>query len=333
MTLLEQRIAKLTPAQRELLERKITKMNNKNENSKILLTLQEGDRLKRRPVYCMHTHLGVTGFYLNVVRHFGREQPVIGVQSPAFYGIREAFNNMEDMAAYYLDAIRSVQPDPPYFFIGLSNSAYIIYEMALQIDNPDHVPVIAFIDSTAPIGPQEALMDTLKVPNLVENDEAMYLTAWLVSLAHDKELTFTLEELKEKPSTEDKHNMLADFLKGAGFLPVNSDTSMVSVLLQMVANHVIADSKYHEKHTPHGSMKKYEGRSVLLRCTKETVWEGSDVVSPVDNSEFSGWEKFCSGPIDVIGIPDATHLTMVMEPCVKSVAEHIQAYIDQVTPY
>ena len=329
----EKRIANLSSEQRKLLDKKSKAMKKNTRKSEILLTLQEGDPGKRRPIFFIHPPLGVTGYFLNVVRYLVPEQPVYGIQCPALLNIHDSFDSYEEMADYYLQAIRTVQPEPPYFLIAHSSGAYTIYEMALQLKkHRDNVPVLAVIDSAAPMGEIDAIMAAYDTPDLFENDEAMFVAAWLVSLAHNQELTFSLDELKSCRTVEEKYELMAGFLKQSGFIPMNANNGMVKVVLQMIANHTIADKKYFAKHTPDGSKIKYEGRTVLFRCTAETHWPGYEFTSPPDTSEFSGWEKFCSGPIDVIGIPDADHLTIVMEPCVKSIADHLQTYLDEVTP-
>jgi thioesterase domain-containing protein len=332
MDTLEKRIDKLTPNQRKLLEQKMSAINT--NKSKILLSLQAGDISKRRPIFCFHPPLGVTGYYLNIVRHLNPEQPVYGIQSPAFYNIRDPFDSMEEMAAYYLDAIRTIQPEPPYAFMAHSSGSMIAYEMALQLkDHLNNIPLLILIDQPAPIGPLDEVMGAFMDPNLTESDEALFLTTWLVSLIHNQELTFTIVDLKSLSSLDQKYELVADFLKQAGFISKNTENDMVKTILQMIANHTIAEAKYREKYTPDVTEIKYEGRTVLMRCTEETFWKGFDLTSPIDTSDFSGWEKFCSGPIDVIGIPDADHISMVLEEhCVKNIAEKLQPYLDKITP-
>lgn len=334
MNTLEARIEKLTPEQRTLLEQKIKAMKKNDTKSKILLPLQEGDSLKKRPLFCLHPPLGVTGYFIKLVRHLDPEQPVYGIQSPAFYNIRDPFDDMSEMAAYYLEAIRTVQAEPPYTLIAHSSGAYTAYEMALQLkEHKQNIPTMIFIDQPAPIGPLDEIMNTFKDPNLTESDEVLFLTTWLVSLIHNQELTFSLDDIKSLSSLDEKYDLAANFLKQSGFIPKNADNDMVRTVLQMIANHAMADHKYHEKYTPDGSEVKYEGRTVLLRCTQETVWQGLGATSPPDTSKSSNWEKFCSGPIDVIGIPDADHISMVLEEhCVRDIAEKLQPYLDEVTP-
>ena len=331
MRSMDERIAKLTPAQRKLLEKKMTQMSRKK--SEVLLTLQEGDMNRKRPIFFAHPPLGVSGYFINLVRYLNPDQPAYGIQCPALLQVGDPFDCYEDMAAYYLDVIRSVQPDPPYVLAGHSSGAFTVYEMALQLENNiKSVPYLFLIDAKAPLGTINPMLEAYHAPNLLESNEVMFVTTWMVSLAHNLELSFTLEDLQSCSTLDQKYELVTNFLKKAGFLPQRADITMVKTVLQMIAKHTEADKRYYQKHTPNGSEKKFQGHAVLFRSTEETRWPGFDFVSPVDISEFSGWEKFCSGIIDVIDIPKTDHITIMMEPRIKALAEHLQSYLDQVTP-
>ena len=127
---------------------------------------------------CTHPPLGVTGYYINVVRHLDSSRPVYGIQSPAFCGLRDPFDRMEEMAAYYIDAMRTVQPQGPYLLAGHSSAAYIAYEMALQLEGQgEQVPLLAVIDSAAPYGPEGEIMEAFKSSDLYESVEALFVCA------------------------------------------------------------------------------------------------------------------------------------------------------------
>lgn len=324
----EERIANLSDAQRELLKQKMKDMSN--NKSEILLCLQEGDPTKRRPIFFTHPPLGISGYFINIVRHLNPEQPAYGIQCPALLKIREPFNSYEEMASYYLDVIRTVQPEPPYILAGHSSGAFTVYEMAMQLSNHvKDIPFILLIDAYAPVGEINPILETYDTPDLLENDEVLFVTTWMVSLAHDLELPFSVEDLKLCSTVEEKYDLVSAFLTEAGFLSVNADNEMVKILLKMIANHIMVDKNYFAKYE-NGVDAKYEGKTVLFRRTLETRWPGFDIISPPDLSDFSGWEKFCSGPIDVLDIPETDHITIIMEPSVQTIAKHLQTYIDEV---
>lgn len=321
----------LTPEQRELLQRKWEAAQSAKNRPDFVLPIQEGKRDVRRPLFCCHPPLGVTGYYLNIARHLHPDQPVYGVDCPAFHEVRDPFDDIVEMAAYYNDAIRAIQPHGPYLLIGHSSASYIAYEMALQlIESGNEVPLLILLDSAAPYGPLSPIMDAFKVSGdaLYESIEALFISVWCVSLGYNKPLTFTMDDLIPL-SLAERYELAEQYLKGAGFLPQNATADMVRTVLRMIAYHARADASYHEKHTPDGSERRFEHRAVLLRCTEVTHWPGYDFSSQPDTSEFSNWDKFCSGPIDVIDIPHADHVSIVIEPAVKAVAEAMSPYLDQ----
>ena len=303
-----------------------------DEIRRFVLTLQEGDPSRYRPIFCLHPPIGAINYLANMVRHLHPDQPVYGVQSPAFDGIRDPFDDIEEMAAYYIKAIRVIQPNGPYVLLGHSSGAYIAYEMAVQLEKDNvEVPLLVVVDERAPLPNEQegpSIMDIFEREDLFESAEVMYFTAWAVSLAHGKELTFTLEDLLPL-TTEQRYANVTEFLKHAGFVPQNADNDIVRVIMHMYASHSTADESYLEKHKELGEIDPYTGHVVLFRSTEETTYEGTDITEPPDTSECSNWDKFCSGPIDVVGVPDSNHITMIMEPCVKFLGEHLQSYLDE----
>ncbi len=85
------------------------------------------------PFFCVH---GVGGNVIGL-RELGRRMspghPFHGLQSQGLDGTRPCHTSIEDMAAHYLDEIRSVQPNGPYFFGGFSFGGLVAYEMAQQL--------------------------------------------------------------------------------------------------------------------------------------------------------------------------------------------------------
>ena len=328
---LEDRLKNFNPAQRELFMKRIRDMERNKELQKIVLTLNDGDSKEYTPLFCLHPPLGAVGYMVSLVRHLNPKVPVYGIQSPAFSGTRGPFDNMEEMADYYLQSIRSIQPNGPYQLLGHSSGSYIVYEMAQQLmKQKQEVPLLIIIDQLAPLPSDKdhSIMDIFKRDDLFESVEALFLTAWAVSLVHGVPLSFTQEELIPL-SVEKRYDRISEFLKEAGFIPKTSDRSMVKSILEMYACHSKADEMYEKKFKNKKLDSLYGGHSVLFRSTQDTIYEGCDIVEPPDTSEFSNWNQFCSGPIDVIGVPDSNHITIIMEPCVKFLGEKLQGYLEK----
>jgi amino acid adenylation domain-containing protein len=85
------------------------------------------------PFFCIHGVGGnVVGFY-ELGRHMGPDYPFYGLQSQGLDGKHACHARVEEMAAHYLDEIRTVQPKGPYFLGGFSFGGLVAYEMAQQL--------------------------------------------------------------------------------------------------------------------------------------------------------------------------------------------------------
>jgi thioesterase domain-containing protein len=85
------------------------------------------------PFFCIHGVGGnVVGFY-ELGRHMGPDYPFYGLQSQGLDGKHTCHARVEEMAAHYLNEIRTLQPQGPYFFGGFSFGGLVAYEMAQQL--------------------------------------------------------------------------------------------------------------------------------------------------------------------------------------------------------
>ncbi len=331
MTDLSSRLAHLSMEQRLLFEKRIKMQQNKLAKIKqFILTIQEGDPQSTIPLFALHPAIGAIGYMRNLARHLAPDQPFYGIQSPAYSGTHSSFSDMEEMAQYYMTALTTFEDQGTFILLGHSSGAYIAYEMALQLERQGfRVPLLMVIDELAPIpGHEQPIMEIFKTDNIKDSVEAMYLTAWAVSLAHAKKLPFTIDELRPLNNTQ-RYERIALFLKEAGFIPASADSQLVGTILEMYANHYRADSTYKEKWSSSQPDRLYTGHLVLFRSTLPTIYEGCDITDMPDQSPASEWDKFCCGQIDVIGIQDANHITMIIEPAVKNLALQIQPFLNR----
>jgi thioesterase domain-containing protein len=89
---------------------------------------------------------------VNLARSLGPEQPFYGLHAPfgATIGGEEKTvgATIEEMAAHYITAIQTVQPQGPYLLGGWSLGGVIALEMAQQLQRQGHdIGVLAIIDS------------------------------------------------------------------------------------------------------------------------------------------------------------------------------------------
>src|SRR5919201_3814100 len=87
----------------------------------------------RRPIFYLHVHIEGGAFYcFTLARDLGSDQPLYVLEPYSFDGLRIP-PPLEAMAATYLEALRSVQPEGPYRLVAFCGGSPIAFEMAQQL--------------------------------------------------------------------------------------------------------------------------------------------------------------------------------------------------------
>jgi thioesterase domain-containing protein len=71
--------------------------------------------------------------YFNLARKMETGHPIFAMQARGLDGKEDPFGRIEDIAEYYLDAIKKIQPEGPYILIGSSLGGLVTLEMAQQL--------------------------------------------------------------------------------------------------------------------------------------------------------------------------------------------------------
>ncbi|HTK11072.1 MAG TPA: amino acid adenylation domain-containing protein, partial [Ktedonobacteraceae bacterium] len=96
-----------------------------------LVEVQKGGSLP--PFFYLHGEWKGGGLYSReLARHLGPEQPFYLLEPYIFDGLT-TLPSFEEMATAHLEAMRTIQPEGPYFLSGYCNGALLAYEMARQL--------------------------------------------------------------------------------------------------------------------------------------------------------------------------------------------------------
>jgi amino acid adenylation domain-containing protein len=105
-------------------------------------------RGSRPPFFCIHGASGNVLIYRDLSRRLGPDQPFYGLQAQGLDGTAECLTTVQDMAALYINEIRRVQPEGPYFIGGYCLGGTIAYEIAQQLTSGGYeVALLALFDT------------------------------------------------------------------------------------------------------------------------------------------------------------------------------------------
>jgi amino acid adenylation domain-containing protein/non-ribosomal peptide synthase protein (TIGR01720 family) len=255
----------------------------------LLVSLKPEGRL--RPLFCLHPSGGMATVYSDLVRHLDTEQPIYGFQSKGWYPGEQPADRVEEMAAQYLEVIRSIQPQGPYLLAGWSSGAIIAFEIAQQFHAlGDKVALLASIDQPPPdpFAPEQTdatLLEAMFGGNYPE------LAKRLEEVAPDERLVFALEHAKV-----------------VGLVPEHTELAQ-------------ARRFFHIFRVTHAAVRKYEprlypGGLTLFRAEQQpdTDWAQSPTF---------GWSKFVRGPVEVHYVP-GHHDNIIVEPYVKELGSKLR---------
>ncbi|SDG50778.1 amino acid adenylation domain-containing protein [Lentzea fradiae] len=100
------------------------------------------------PIHCVHPSGGISWSYLGLAAHLGPRYPLYGLQARGMREPDRVPGTVEEMAADYVERIRSVQPAGPYHLLGWSFGGLVAHAMATLLqEQGEEVALLASLDS------------------------------------------------------------------------------------------------------------------------------------------------------------------------------------------
>ena len=251
---------------------------------------------KRPPLYVISGLGGNVIKFHSLAFHLGEDQPMYGLLPRGLDGKDSFLTRIEDMAAYYVEAIRAVQPEGPYCLAGYSFGGIVAFEVARQI---------------------VALGGDVKFLGLFDTIEWHYADKVDGSLRPGERIEVVTEHLRNILFGEDRFAYFSNLLK-AKLQRIKHRSMQTSD--QLVPQKVggleeangYAAADYHPK--------VYPGKLTLFRSTKRAVQQGND--------EYLGWGEFAAAGVQVHHVP-GTHFNILQEPGVRVVAEKLRSCLER----
>ncbi|HVR95699.1 MAG TPA: non-ribosomal peptide synthase/polyketide synthase [Thermoanaerobaculia bacterium] len=246
------------------------------------------------PFFCVHPAGGSVLCYENLSHHLEADRPFYGLQSRGVDSDETPFERVEDMAAWYIDAVRRIQPHGPYHLGGWSFGGLLAFEMAQQLlAAGEEVATLALFDTHAP-GRRAGR----------EVDDAFTLAYF----AREGGLDVTADELRQL-GPEERLARVAELAVEVNLLPRDTVLQSIRRMLGVYNANVQAAQEYMPR-------LAYPGRLTFLSAS-EPLDDETAALSAQDPSR--GWSRHVAGPLDVHFVP-GSHLTLIREPQVRGLA-------------
>ncbi len=277
----------------------IVRQNSFSETPSSLVLIQPNGN--KRPLFLVHPAGGHVFPFVGLAQCLGPDQPCYGLQARGVEEGQEPHTRIEDMAACYIEAIQSVQPEGPYLLGGWSMGGEIAFEMAQQFHaRGQSVALLALLDARIPSSAE----------NVADEDFEATLMADVVRyFGFSKDLSESLAVLP-------REELLARVLeqgKTSGLIPTDIEASQAHRLIELCKSDFRASRNY--------VLHRYPGRVTLFKASDDLSGNLLDATL--------GWSDWAEGGVDVQVVP-GNHATMVYKPNVETLADKLAACIDQV---
>ncbi len=254
----------------------------------------------KAPLFLIHPAGGQVFPYVHLAQHLDLDQPCYGLQAKGLEEGQDPFVRIEDMATYYIEALRTVQPEGPYRLGGWSMGGTVAFEMAQQLHAQGHgVALLALLDSRIP-APDERFAD--------QDFEATLLA----DVVRYFDLPLDLEDISRLPKDEVLARVLEQ-AKKAGLVPPEVEVSQAQRFVELCKADFRASRNY--------VLHRYPGRIILFRANEEPAGASPDPTF--------GWDAWAAGGVEVHAVP-GNHANMVYQPHVEVLAEKLRVCLSQV---
>ncbi|MBW4681349.1 MAG: amino acid adenylation domain-containing protein [Microcoleus vaginatus WJT46-NPBG5] len=268
------------------------------------------------PFFCVHPIFGVVFPYYELAYYLGEDQPFYGLQPLGIDGEQSPLTRIEEMAAYYIKALRAVQPNGPYFLGGWSFGGLVAFEMAQQLQKAgEEVGLLALLDTAAPVaGNKFSFWNGCKfLFNTVRRSiwpfllDYLYLTS--VSEKQKTQLS-KIFQLKNRGSWK-------LMLKRAVMINLMPQEAKLKRLNQLTIRSMFRVFQANSQATLSYTPKTYPNRITLFKSCEPGNVDSQDPTM--------GWSELTESGTD-IHLVAGNHLEMMKTPNVQMLAEQIGGY-------
>ncbi|MFN3874150.1 MAG: alpha/beta fold hydrolase, partial [Ignavibacterium sp.] len=253
------------------------------------------------PLFLIHGAEGNVLLYKDLAKHLHSDQPVYGLQARGLNGENHIHRSIEEMAADYINAIKSVQPKGPYNIGGYCMGGTVAFEIAQKLKSSGEVVHNVFLLETY----NTCLLDPVEIENNRIKEKIQNLKFHFDNIKNIKGKD-RINFIQSKARTAIKRTSARISKIKSSIFSQTNDTASDHIILTLRDVNDKAQAEY----VP----ELFNGKVVLLRPKVSFSTE--------PDPEF-GWREFVSGELKIYNL-DVAPRGMLTEPFVKQTAELIE---------
>ena len=298
----------LTPERRALLMMQLRKENGQRLDLPLVGINTRGTR---RPFFCVHSEGGGTYFYAPLSHYLGVDQPFYALQARGLEADGLPHTSIPEMATYYIQAIRRLQPHGPYMIGGWCLGGIIAFEMAHQLlVQGESTVLLALMDASAPPYPFEAYDMTMAISSFLGLAHAF--------IGQGSSRSHALpDDLKE----EEQLRYLSEQLKQFDRNELRKFNSVVPEMGLDALRKIL--------HVYESNAKAVQGYTPPLYPDRVTYFKAVDPTPFSDTTHYVDfWRQQTTQPLEVQFVP-GHHMSFLQDPTVEYMAMQLRKCIDQ----
>ena len=256
-----------------------------------------------RPFVWVHPVSGTVFCYVELARAMGAARPFYAFEAVGLRAGEQPHDQIEDMAANYVAALRELQATGPYLLGGWSMGGMIAFEMARQLEAAgEHVAFLALLDT--PHSP------ALAEPAHPDQGVLLHRFAQDIGLSPDQ-LTVSADDFWQL-DPDAQLTCLLEQPRATGLLPPDMGMPELRRHLRVLTH----NSQAMRAHVP----RHYAGRL--------TLFEARDRNGDSATDNASAWGEHAGGGVTRYVVA-GNHYTMLRQPHVDALAAQLGACLDE----
>lgn len=300
-----------------------------SQQREVIVPLKAGS--DHPPLFLIHDGDGETLLYKGLANLLAAEIPVYGVQPHSCDNHPILHTRIAEMVAFYIEKIREVQPQGPYFLGGMCAGGVLAFEIARQLQlQGQPIGMVAIIDAADVEAEEKAgyiasqRQDSFsKVFRDSKHLKVSERGIFIFNQARKKVTNLVAYEIQKRYKTLHDRAQLRLFryyLDRKLPLPRWLQAIPVRTVLVWAQEQYVPDTTL-------------QGDVLLLRATeKSSIFDGTAIDdTPYVNlyaDPLLGWQPRVTGRVNAYDISGG-HSSMLQAPNVKVMAEIIQSYFDR----